>query len=683
MATGPRLRADWGLHAKPSTENAKRGISDVFGTSVRLRLLILALLPLVVLMPILLGVTMWRWIDRYDELLIAKVQSDLRVAEQFFGQIEEAQAQSVSAVAQSTRFRDAMASGEAAFDQFLAAERQRLGLDFLLMSAGAQDKTLPPSTVPLVAQTGKNQPSAGLVILKAEELEGLRPGSAATARVPLVDTTAARPINRSEETRAMVILAAHRIAGDESGVLIGGRILNRDTDIIDRMNSLIYRGEETEEARTGTTTLFLDDVRISTNVRLFEGSRALGTRVSEAVWRQVLIEGETWLDRAFVVNDWYISGYVPLEDVSGQRIGMLYTGFLEAPVTIQRNQTILTLVLAFIAVIVATVPIFLRLASGVFAPLEKMSTTMARVEQGALDARIGQVKGQDEIGAVAGHLDRLLDQVQDRDAELRGYADNLNTLVEQRTRELSDANSKLEATFAQLVLKEKLATLGEVAAGVAHEINNPVAVIQGNMELVRDTLTPEQAKDLHTELALIDNQTQRISVITAKLLNFSRPGELSEGAARAFAEQAVRDALVLIAADAAKHEVKIAQQHEASPPLEIVESELQQILVNLFINAIQAMKSGGSLRISTQPQERQGKPGVCISVADTGEGISPEQLEQIFDPFFTTKRAQGTGLGLSISQALAGKAGGLLTAKSEIGVGTTFFLWCPAADNLS
>ncbi|MEM6694314.1 MAG: cache domain-containing protein [Pseudomonadota bacterium] len=655
----------------------------MFGTRVRLRLLILALLPLVVLMPILLGVTMLRWIDRYDELLIAKVQSDLRVAEQFFGQIEEAQAQRVSAVAQSTRFRAAKALGEAGFARFLDSERDRLGVDFLVLRAANAADALPEPTLPLIAQATEDLPSAGLVILGPEELEMLSPGLADAARVPLVETTAARPINRSEEQRAMVILTAHRIAGDGGGVLLGGRVLNRDTDIIDRMNSLIYRGEDTEEARTGTTTLFLDDVRISTNVRLFEGSRALGTRVSEAVWRQVLIEGETWLDRAFVVNDWYISGYVPLEDVSGQRIGMLYTGFLEAPVTIQRNRTILTLVLAFIAVIVATVPIFLRLASGVFAPLEKMSTTMAQVQKGALDARIGQVQGRDEIGAVAGHLDRLLDQVQERDAELRDYADNLNTLVEQRTQELSDANTKLEATFAQLVLKEKLATLGEVAAGVAHEINNPVAVIQGNMELVRDTLTSDQLAELKTELELIDNQTQRISIITAKLLNFSRPGELSEGAARASAEQAVGDALVLVAADAAKHEVTISQHHEPSPPLEIVESELQQILVNLFINAIQAMGSGGSLTVSTRPEERDGKAGVCISVTDTGAGIAPDRLEQIFDPFFTTKRAEGTGLGLSISQALAGKAGGFLRAESEIGEGTTFFLWCPAADNLS
>ncbi|MEM9709206.1 MAG: cache domain-containing protein [Pseudomonadota bacterium] len=651
-------------------------------SSVRLRLLVLALLPLVVLMPILLGITMIRLVSRYDELLIAKVQSDLRVAEQFFGQIEEAQAQGLTALAQSTRFRTAIDQGGARFATFLEEERDRVGLDFLVVGAALDDPAFPVMARPILAEATETAPSAGLAVFDPNALETVRRGLAERALLSLVETPAARPIEQTEEHRGMVILAAHRIQGTD-GYLLAGRLLNRNTEIIDQMNSLIYQHDETDDARAGTTTLFLDDVRISTNVRLFEGSRALGTRVSEVVWQQVLEDGETWLDRAFVVNDWYISGYVPLRDGAGDRIGMLYTGFLEAPVTIQRNQTILTLVLAFFAVIAATVPLFLRLASGVFAPLEVMSKTMAKVEDGALDARIGQVDAQDEIGSVAGHLDRLLDQVQERDAKLRTYADNLNSLVEQRTKELRDANQKLEETFSQLVLKEKLATLGEVTAGVAHEINNPVAVIQGNLELLRDALSSEQRADLKTELDLIDAQTQRISVITGKLLNFSRPGELSDGASRVDARKATADALLLVAPDAAKADVAMVEDHIPAPPLSIVESELQQILVNLLLNAIQAMDGGGTLTVRSFPETRDGAPGTCISVTDTGTGIPAERLDQIFDPFFTTKQAEGTGLGLSISHALAAKADGILTVESELGVGTTFFLWVPAGDNLS
>ena len=477
----------------------------------------------------------------------------------------------------------------------------------------------------------------------------------------------------------MVLLAVHRDT-TRSEILVGGRLLNRNLAVIDRMNALIYPKDDGGGARTGTTTLFLDDVRISTNVRLFAGRRALGTRVSQAVWQQVMEQGSPWLDRAFVVNDWYISGYVPLASITGSRIGMLYTGFLEKPFTAQRNTTILTLILAFVAVLGLSIPIFLRLARGVFAPLEKMSATMERAEQGALDARIGPVSNKDEIGDVARHLDRLLDQVQERDEALRDYAGNLNELVEMRTGELREANRKLEDTFAQLVMSEKLASIGEITAGVAHEINNPVAVIQGNLEILRSSLSPQDQAELKTELDLIDDQTHRINVIVGKLLNFTRPGEMSDITTLVDPEQAVEDALVLVSADLRKQGIEVSQAHVEAPAIRFVETELQQVLVNLMINAAQAMSGGGRLTIETAPAVRDGVLGSLIKVSDTGAGIPAARLGSIFDPFFTSKPAQGTGLGLSISQSLITRAGGLITVDSQEGQGTTFFVWCPAAD---
>ncbi|MEM8776868.1 MAG: cache domain-containing protein, partial [Pseudomonadota bacterium] len=458
--------------------------------SVRLRLLIIALLPLIVLLPLLFGVTMVRWINRYDDLLIAKVASDLRVAEQYFGRIEATQAAEVAALAQSVGFADAEARSESVFTDFLERERRALELDFLVWRS-LSDTGLPKAAREVAMAATPDAPSANLVLLEADALAKISTSLAERAALSLVPTEAARPIARDVESRGMFILAAHRSSENDS-VLIGGRLLNKNLDVIDTMNELIYRDETGQISRTGTTTLFLDDVRISTNVRLFEGSRALGTRVSEVVWRKVMETGETWLDRAFVVNDWYISGYVPLTDISGNRIGMLYTGFLEAPFTTQRNATVLTLIIAFIAVIGLSVPLFLWLARGIFAPLEKMTATMARAEEGDLNARIGPVAEKSEIGAVARHLDRLLDQVEERDATLRDNAENLNVLVEQRTEELQEANRKLEATFAKLVMSEKLAAVGEITAGVAHEINNPVAVIQGNLEVIRMNLEPKK-----------------------------------------------------------------------------------------------------------------------------------------------------------------------------------------------
>ena len=647
-------------------------------TRIRLRLLLLALLPLVVLLPVFLGFTMMRWIDKFDELLISKVVSDLRVAEQYFEQIEAGQASDIAALAQSVRFQDARRQGPDVFQSFLTAEQTRLDLDFLTFKNDA-GVDLPDAARAVVAEAEPDAPSAALAIFTADELAQISPALSERAALPLVPTEAARAISRETETRGMIILAAHRVPDGQS-VLLGGRLLNRNLDVIDTMNDLIYRESVDGQERRGTTTLFLDDVRISTNVRLFEGERALGTRVSEVVWTQVMKNGQPWFDRAFVVNDWYISGYVPLTDAEGSRIGMLYTGFLEAPFIGQRNTTILSLIVAFVAVICISVPIFLRLARGVFTPLEKMTETMARAETGALEARIGPVAARDEIGTVARHLDRLLDQVQERDEALRGYADNLNELADKRTRELSEANAKLEATFSQLVLAEKLASLGEVTAGVAHEINNPVAVIQGNLEVMRAGLPPKVAEELKTEIELIDAQTHRINVIVGKLLKFTRPNELSDVSSLIDVSKVVDDALVLVAADLRKHNITTNVSHADAPQVQIVETELTQVLVNLMINASQAMGDEGTLSITTGSRDHEGVSGAAITVSDTGKGIPKDKIEKIFDPFFSTKPGEGSGLGLSISQALIARAGGFMTVRSSEGKGAEFFIWCPGAD---
>jgi two-component system NtrC family sensor kinase len=647
--------------------------------SVRLRLLAMALLPLIVLLPLLLGVTMQRWVVQFDDLLIAKVGSDLRVAEQYFDQIKAIQASAVAATAQSVAFDAAQSRGDAALAAFIEDKRVELGLDFMLW-ATVSDPDLPTSLAEVALSATPRAPSASVSLLSAAQMGAISPALAEGAAIPLVPTEAARPIARDVESRGMFMLAAHRSA-DSDSVLIGGRLMNRNLDVIDTMNALVYRGEDGEVSRTGTTTLFLDDVRISTNVRLFEGSRALGTRVSEAVWRRVMENGQTWLDRAFVVNDWYISGYVPLTDISGDRIGMLYTGFLEAPFIAARNTMVVALVLAFVAVIGASVPLFLWLARGIFAPLETMTATMARAEAGALEARIGPVSGDNEISAVARHLDRLLDQVEERDAALRDYASNLNDLVAQRTAELQDANHKLEATFAKLVMSEKLASVGEITAGVAHEINNPLAIIQGNLEVIRMGLSPQQLAGLKSELDFIDGQTHRIAILVSKLLNFTRPDEMSDMTTRVDAVRAVEDALILVAPDLRKNAIETRVEHVPAPVFNVVETEFQQVMVNLVINAIRAMGPGGSLTIRTRPSARDGVPGTEILVEDTGSGIPPDKIDNVFDPFMTTKRGTGSGLGLSISQTLVTRVGGLITASSVLGQGATFSVWFPAADN--
>jgi len=650
-------------------------------TSVRLRLLILALLPLVVLMPLLLLLAINRWSANFDNLLITNVASDLRIAEQYLQRILTTTGKDVQSLAQSRRFDEVARKRPDSLTEFLSRERAALGFDFLyfLPRSGADALA---GTWPVIGMALQGKAATEIDIFSPASLAALPetgPDLAARAQVTIVATRAAVPTQRRIEDRGMVVHSATPVMVEgHEGVLVGGILLNRNLDFIDTINALVYRDTGEPDARQGTATLFLDDVRITTNVRLFEGERALGTRVSAAVRGTVLDRGQIWLDSAFVVNDWYISAYQPLIDSFGKRVGMLYVGFLQAPFDAAKRNAYLMILAAFLVVLAVTVPLFLRLARTIFAPLERMTGTMARVGNGDLAARIGPILTRDEIGAVAAHLDSLLDLVQERDRALRAWNEDLNARVEARTAELREANARLESTYQQLVMAEKLASIGEITAGVAHEINNPAAVIQGNLDVIRQVLGPA-AEPVRTELGLIDRQIGRISAIVGKLLQFARPTEFGSFEEDVDLHAVLRDCLVLVHHVIAKAsvEVEIAADPD-TPSVRINPGELQQVIINLITNAVQAIRTEGRIDITIRPALHEGRAGAALIFADTGPGIPEDKLSAVFDPFFTTKRGEGTGLGLSVSQTLIRQAGGIITARNRAEGGAELTVWLPA-----
>lgn len=647
--------------------------------SIRVRLLFLALAPLVVLMPLLLLLGMTRWTADYDKVLIANVESDLRIAEQYLARIMETTGDELTGVAESVQFAEILAVDGAAQDRFLAEKRAELGLDFLyILPEGEAGPTAERWPVVRAAMAG--EPATEIDIFNAAELAAFDGDLAEQARIDLIPTRAAVPTDRVVEERGMVVHSAAPIRRDgHGGVLVGGILLNRNLQFIDTINALVYLNAVTGGERQGTATLFLDDVRVSTNVRLFEDVRALGTRVSAVVREAVLDEGRTWLNRAFVVNDWYISGYLPLRDSFGEAVGMLYVGFLEAPFTAAKREAVMVIFAAFAGVLLMSVPLFLWMAKGIFAPLEKMNQTMRRVGEGDLNARNGVTGSKDEIGQVAGHLDDLLDELQDRDAKLRAWADELEQRVEERTAELRDANAKLEDTWQQLVMSEKLASIGEITAGVAHEINNPVAVIQGNLDVMRESLGDEAAS-VEVELDLIDRQVARINSIVGKLLQFARPHEFSGAEEAVDLRPLVKDCLVLVEHVLSKAEIAVESDLQDVPVVRIEAGEMQQVVVNLLVNASQAMKAAGTIRLLLRAEVRDGVEGALLSVRDTGPGVPDDLIDKMFDPFFTTKQAEGTGLGLSISQTLIQRAGGRITYRNLDEGGAEFCVWLPSAE---
>lgn len=672
------------------SDGAGRIDEPVRGRSVRFRLLAIALLPMLVILPLLLGVAIYRWNAKFDATLISKVNGDLTIAHQYLARILEKTGVQIRALGLSARFQEVLApDARGSLRDLLDEARKEIGLDFLYLAndRGEVLASSPPlqhqprRDWPIIMSALSGQvPATGVDIFGNDELAAISPVLAERARLDLVPTPNAVPTDRSTETRGMVVHAASRAMLPDGGAaaLVGGTLLNQNLEFIDTINDLVYRAASLPEGSQGTATLFLDDVRISTNVRLFEGRRALGTRVSAAVRSAVLGEGRTWLDSAFVVNDWYISAYEPLVDSYGKRVGMLYVGFLQKPFSEAKYQTLMIIIAAFIAITAATVPIFLRWATSIFMPLERVTATIAEVERGNLSARTKMPVLGDEIGRVAVHLDSLLDQIQERDRQLREWNEELNVRVLERTRDLEHANLKLEATTKQLIMSEKLAAIGEITAGVAHEINNPIAVMQGNLDVVRSVFGADADK-AKVEFRLLDEQIHRISQIVTKLLQFARPEEYAGYVERHAPASVISDCLPLVQHLLNKTEIAVVRDDRANRLVLMNRNELQQVLVNLIVNAIHAMPDGGTLTLRSFDAERDGHQGVAIEVTDTGIGMSTEVIEKIFDPFYTTKRRQGTGLGLSISQTLIKRQGGQITAESRVGSGSTFTMWLPEA----
>ena len=649
--------------------------------SIRTRLLLLALLPLGIVLPLIMAALAYWGGSYFDQLLVTKVRSDLAVAHGYYERMSEGVGRSVASMAYSDKLLRSVAQGGSKTTPEVSAmlEAAALGrkLDFLRFLDIEAGRRL-GGQWPVIASALAGSERTETEIVSAERLAAIDPALAARAVTPVIATANASPAVREVEDRGVLVHAAapvFDVAGKLLGVLEGGVLLNKNLDFIDSMNAIVYPDGALPAGSAGTATLFLGDVRVATNVRLFGDTRAIGTRVSAVVHESVLNKGITWLDRAFVVNDWYVSAYEPLLDGRQQRIGMLYVGFLEKPF-IEARWRAFAAVAGFFVLAMLLAGVFAVLsARRVFKPIERMHATMTAIEYGNDDARVGSVECDDELGIMAAHFDRLLDQLQSQADSLKRWGASLDAKVADRTAELERAVADLKAAQSQLVMNEKLAAIGQLTAGVAHEINNPIAVIQGNLDVLRDILG-SQAEPVATEIKLIHEQVQRIRLIVAKLLQFARPQDYVGYLEPVNTSVLLQNCLLLVRHLLTKGDIAIEQHIDSSRRIICNKNELQQVIINLFVNAIQAMPDGGVLKIGVEDWDEADMPlGIRLIVSDSGPGINAADLAQLFKPFFTAKKPGGNGLGLWVSQALVERYGGQITAESAPGKGAQFTVW--------
>jgi signal transduction histidine kinase len=224
--------------------------------------------------------------------------------------------------------------------------------------------------------------------------------------------------------------------------------------------------------------------------------------------------------------------------------------------------------------------------------------------------------------------------------------------------------------FRRMLRADKLATIGELAAGAAHEIRNPLTAIKSSLQYLESKSRDETARKL-LDTAL--EETGRIEEILSGLLSFSRPSEIKKE--RHNLLESLDESLELISFQARKQKVRILKEF-SSPELFVNgdRSQLKQLFLNLFLNSLQAMGDGGELKVEVSSA---GGENLLVSVADTGQGIPGENLDRVFDPFFTTKKG-GTGLGLSICYGIVRSHDGEIEVRSTVGLGTTVLVKLPA-----
>ncbi|MCD6552517.1 MAG: response regulator [Anaerolineae bacterium] len=248
--------------------------------------------------------------------------------------------------------------------------------------------------------------------------------------------------------------------------------------------------------------------------------------------------------------------------------------------------------------------------------------------------------------------------------EVKSFSEELEQKVVERTKELQEAQE-------QLIQSEKLASIGQLAAGVAHELNNPISVMLGFSQAILRKLPEDDP--LRKPLATIEREGLRCKGIIQNLLDFARRSKPSLQPTNV--NEVLEAACALIEHQISLDNVVVTKGYDPHLPQVLADAnQLQQVFVNIIINARDAMPRGGTLRLITRSLGDE----VHIIFSDTGIGIPPENIKRIFDPFFTTKEVgQGTGLGLSVSYGIVEQHGGTIEVKSEVGVGTTFIVKLP------
>jgi two-component system NtrC family sensor kinase len=295
---------------------------------------------------------------------------------------------------------------------------------------------------------------------------------------------------------------------------------------------------------------------------------------------------------------------------------------------------------------------------------------MEKVASGDLNHFIS-IKSTDEMGVLARTFNSMI-------KDLKAARDQREKWTQMLEQEVAKKTEEIQRTHANLVQTEKLASLGRMAAGVAHEINNPLTGVVTFAHLLKKRFPPDspEAEDIN----VIIEQAERCSKIIKNLLTFARATPSEKG--KVNINEVLNRTIFMVRNQEKFFHIKFNVHLEDAQFIIVGDpSQFQQIFLNMFINAADAMNGRGNITVATRRITENGKPFVEIEFTDEGCGIKEEDMPKLFEPFFTTKPVgKGTGLGLSVSHGIVKHLGGYIKVKSKVGEGTSFFVRLPLTE---
>ena len=517
---------------------------------------------------------------------------------------------------------------------------------------------------PIIEKALAGEAAYGTIIMTPAELGTEGDELPQRAFIPLVITEMAVPTERNTEDRGLVMEAAIPLFdanGIVRSVLYGGTLLNRKFALVDSIRQTVF-GEITYKNKpVGTVTIFLWDVRISTNVIQMDQTRALGTRVSEKVYRRVLDEGRRFVDRAFVVNDWYLSAYDPIRDPTGKVIGIAYVGLLEEKYLAYSSDLIGRFLLISLAALVVAV-LMAAYSTGRFRiPIQQLVNATRELSSGNLAIRVHMRKASRETLELASAFDAMAES------------------LERRNMELSQASEQLQLAYQQT--EDKNRAYLETLSFVTHELKSPLASIILAIGAVRDKmfgpLTPKQEAALKSASSSADY----LQMTIANYLNLSR---IEEG--RLKLETVESD----LGKDIVPAVIERLGEMVSDKHMEIINSIgpdcraecdpglITSVFQNLLTNAISYGRDGGKIKLLCVRDDDT----LTIEVWNEGIGFSPEIGGKLFGKFFRVSQEgqntrAGTGVGLFVTRQIIEAHRGKIWANSSQGEWARFSFTLP------